>query len=229
MNTLDVEHLSVGQDEPIPAEWRHRLTERARSVFTKKSQIIVAQGSASDEVYLIDSGRVQFSIISKNGRETIFSELGAGYLFGELSAIDMKARSVSAISIENCHLYQISAHDFREFLMENSEAAFWITKQLARRTRYLTEKTFELATMSVSSRLQIELLRLGLENGEEDDVVMINSLPTHSALAARIGTHREAVTRELGLLADEGIVKQSGRQLTISSVQKLQKLLSRTR
>jgi CRP-like cAMP-binding protein len=54
-------------------------------------------------------------------------------------------------------------------------------------------------------------------------------MPTHADLAARIGTHREAVTRELNLLAGEGILRQSGRKVEILSVRRLQSLYDRIR
>ena len=223
---VDLSYLE--SDDPFPLAWREKLAPLARAVQAQKGQIVIAQGAASNDVYLIESGRVQFSILAKSGRETIFGELGPGHLFGELSAIDAQPRSVSATCIERCDFLQIRGEDFQTFLCETPRAGFWMAQKLAARSRFLTERAFELATMSVSGRLQIELLRLSLKNGVENDVAIIEAMPTHSALAARIGTHREAVTRELGLLSDEGIAKQSGRRLTILSVRKLQELFSRT-
>jgi CRP/FNR family transcriptional regulator, cyclic AMP receptor protein len=103
-----------------------------------------------------------------------------------------------------------------------------MARLFAVRVRNLTEKTFELSTMSVSSRLQSELLRQCIAAGIADDRSVIEKLPTHAELAARIGSHREAITRELGLLTSEGIVTQAGRKLTILSVSRLQALLHRT-
>jgi DNA-binding transcriptional regulator YhcF (GntR family) len=57
--------------------------------------------------------------------------------------------------------------------------------------------------------------------------VTIANLPTHAEFAARIGTHREAVTREFGTLKDEGVVAQSGRTLIVHSVRKLEALSAR--
>lgn len=36
-----------------------------------------------------------------------------------------------------------------------------------------------------------------------EDAVLVQPMPTHADLAARIGTSREAVSRELGLMAKE--------------------------
>src|SRR3546814_14121217 len=73
----------------------------------------------------------------------------------------------------------------------------------------------------------IELLRLALERPVDGDRCVIAPLPTHMELAARIGTHREAVTRELRLLHQEGIVGQQGRTLEIRSIERLRAALRR--
>jgi hypothetical protein len=59
--------------------------------------------------------------------------------------------------------------------------------------------------------------------------VLIADMPRHADLAARIGTHREAVTRELNLLAGDGILRQAGRKVELLSVSRLQALYDRMR
>src|SRR3546814_11547621 len=76
------------------------------------------------------------------------------------------------------------------------------------RIRLLTERIFELNTLAVRDRLHCELLRLCLAAGISDNRAVIEDAPTHSQIAARIGTHREAVTRELQQLTRKAIVAQ---------------------
>jgi hypothetical protein len=78
-------------------------------------------------------------------------------------------------------------------------------------------------TMSVSERQWMQSKGIP----QEEDRVEIARLPTHIEIAARIGTHREAVTRELRQLTREGHVRQKGRQLEIASRVALIDLLSR--
>jgi DNA-binding GntR family transcriptional regulator len=53
----------------------------------------------------------------------------------------------------------------------------------------------------------------------------IDPAPTHADLAARIGTHREAITREISHLIGEGILEQHQRRLTILDMEKLANLV----
>ena len=55
--------------------------------------------------------------------------------------------------------------------------------------------------------------------------MVIDPAPTHAELASRIGTHREAVTRELRFLAEHGIIRQHRRRLTVADMPGLARLV----
>jgi len=212
----------------LPPDLQERFLHRATLVRARAHQIILAEGSDTDEVYLITRGRVQVSIFSPNGRETILREMGPGRLIGELAALLGERRTASVLALENTEFACISAAAFRDFLAIEPGAGLWIAQQLASRVKNLTTKTREFATMPIGHRVQSELLRLAMHAGIEEDAGTIAALPTHADFAARIGTHREAVTRELGLLTREGIIAQSGRTLRILSISKLMAVAART-
>jgi len=212
----------------LPPDLQERFLQRATLVHVRARQIILAEGSDSDDVYLIRRGRVQVSIFSPNGRETILREMGPGRLIGELAALLGERRSASVVAIDSTEFARISAAAFRDFLAVEPGAGLWIAQQLAARVKNLTTKTREFATMPIGHRVQSELLRLAMHAGIREDAGLIPALPTHADFAARIGTHREAVTRELGLLAREGIITQSGRTLKILSVSKMMAVAART-
>jgi CRP/FNR family transcriptional regulator, cyclic AMP receptor protein len=225
-----LESMAGGQSASpgFPLALRDEFLSRARPFHARKGQIVIAEGTQSTDVYVIRSGKVQVSLFSEQGRETILRELGKDQIFGELAAIDLEPRSANIIALEDTAMAIVSGDEFLTFLAEVPAAGLWMAQLFATRVRNLTEKTFELATMSVSNRLQSELLRHCIVSGIAEDRSVIQRLPTHADLAARIGSHREAITRELGLLASEGIVSQAGRKLTILSVSRLQALLHRT-
>jgi len=220
--------LGLDREAILPPALNAALLARARRMPMRREQIIIADETQSTDVFLIIAGRVQISLLSSHGRETILREMGPGRIFGELAAIDGSPRSANVVAVENGVLAVLSGGEFRDFLSNVPEAGFWMAQQLAGRVRNLTEKVFELATMPVSNRLQSELARLAIVAGISADRSVIAQVPTHADLAARIGTHREAVTREIGLLTGDGIVTQKGRTMTINSVTRLQALRERT-
>ena len=213
----------------FPEHLRPFFLDRAANLMrARRGQIILAEGSISTEVYMIVSGAVQISLFSLHGRETILAVMGPNMLFGEMAALDAEPRSANVAAIDDAVLAHMPGEDFRKLLAEVPVAGFWMAQQLAARVRSLTAKTFELANLPVSSRIQSELLRIGKEVTEDGETATIAKFPTHADLAARVGTHREAVTRELGLLAKEGLVTQSGRTCKLLSLSQLQQLFQRT-
>jgi CRP/FNR family transcriptional regulator, cyclic AMP receptor protein len=208
---------------------RDYFVAHGRQISPPTAGIFLMEGSASTEAYYIESGIVQFARYAANGRHSILREMGPGETFGEMSALDGKPRSVSVLTKSGqCTFRQLTAQQYHALLIDHPEVALWLAMEMANRIRDLTDRTVELATMPVSSRLQSHLLRLCERDGIADDVAVIKTLPTHIELAAMIGTHREAVTRELNELSRAGIIAQASRRLTVNSVTELSRLLAKT-
>lgn len=217
-----------GSGRVMPPRLRDEFLARARQVAITRKQVILTEGSEDTDVFLLLSGRLQFSLVSPQGREVILREMGPGEMFGELSAIDGQPRSTNVVALVDGRLAQMSEADFAAMMGEVPEAGLWVARQLALRIRNLTDRAFELATLPVASRVQSELLRLAQEMAQSGaDEIEIRPMPTHADLAARVGTSREAVSRELGLLAQGGLLAQSGRTLRIGSITALHALYER--
>ncbi len=211
---------------PLPSlevtdDLRTAILSRAVLISAKRGQMIVTAGASSNDLYLILEGRVHVSLPSPSGRETVVREIMTNQVFGELSAIDYQPRSADVIAVENSKLAVLSSAKFVEMISEIPQASVWLAQHLSAQIRLLTSRIFELSTLATGSRLHCELLRLAIANGAAGDTAVIKRAPTHADFAARIGSNRETVTRELRLLNDEGVLEQTGRTLTIKSVAKL--------
>ena len=90
-----------------------------------------------------------------------------------------------------------------------------LLKHLAKQVRELTDRVFHLSIWTVKYRLYDELLKLGNYAESMATRVVIENFPTHSEIASRISTHREAVSKELSQLAKAGVIKQTGRTMVL--------------
>jgi hypothetical protein len=88
----------------------------------------------------------------------------------------------------------------------------------------MTERVFEVSTLVVRKRLILELLRRAEEIEPIDGEISINPAPTHFELAAKISTHREAVSREMSTLAKRGLIEKLGSRLMLHDVEALEML-----
>jgi CRP/FNR family transcriptional regulator, cyclic AMP receptor protein len=224
-----LESLAGGQsaNPGFPLALRDEFLARAHIVRVKRGQLLIAAGSDAKEVYLVVAGKVQASLIAPSGRETVLRDIGENLVFGELAALDGGERTTNVVALMDSSIARLSGADFNALLYAVPEAALWMSQNLAAQVRRLTERIYELSTMAVGSRVHCELLRLCIEHGIVSDQSKIEPAPTHAEFAARIGTNREAVTREFGLLADDGIIYQAGRKLTVLSIDKLGLLVRR--
>lgn len=227
--TSDDGRAAIGGAGALPPGLRDAFLARARLMKVRRGHIIIAEGSEATEVYLVRSGKVQVLLFSPHGREVILRDLGVDRIFGETAVIDRLPRSANIVALEDSLLANMRGDEFLDFLTAVPGAALWMAQMLAARVRDLTERAFELATLPVAARVHSELLRLADENVATGDYVLIRQMPRHADIAARIGTHREAVTREFNLLAGDGILRQSGRKVEILSVAKLRSLYDRMR
>ena len=209
----------------LPKGLGRRLWAAATKMSAAEGRTLVSLGAGSDSVYVVLKGRVQVTLYSMGGREVILRTLAEGALFGELAAIDGKPRSATIVAASDCTLAAIDGAVFREAVAADPESALWLARRLTAQIRDLTDRVFELNALRVSSRLHCELLRLCGEADPRATQVTIEPAPTHADLAARIGTHREAITREMGDLADKGILTQDRRRITIRDTRALARLV----
>jgi len=213
---------------PLPVALQEKLLERGRRFHVRRNQIVVTAGATDTDVFLVIEGVLQVSLMSARGRELTFRDIGPGALFGEMAAIEGQPRSATVTAMCDTTLALIRGEAFLDFLENVPGAGLWMARELSHHLRQTTDDLFQLATLPVNARIHCELLRLAHVAGVADDQAEISAAPTHSAIATRIGSHREAVTRELGSLARQGIIAQRGRSLTVLSISRLAEEIRRS-
>ena len=209
----------------LPGGLSAQLEPHCRVTAFRSGQTVIGHQDRTSDVFILLEGTVRVELHSLNGREIILADLSAVELFGEYAALDDESRSASVTATSHCRLARISGEVFRKALLSTPEAAEWIARRLVGRIRVLTERIFELNALAVRNRLHCELLRLCIGAGIKDNSARVAPAPTHVQLASRIGSHREAVTRELQYLQKQNIVVQQGRELDVKDVARLTEIV----
>ncbi len=209
----------------FPEPLGEQLAPHARIITRRNGQVIIDHQDESSDVFVVLDGSLRVELFSVNGREIILADIGKGDLVGEFAALDEMPRSATVTATGNCTLATIPGAAFKQAVLGDIRAAEWVVKRLTGRIRQLTERTFEMNALAVRSRLHCELLRLSLDAGVSENTSVISQAPTHQQIASKIGTHREAVTRELGYLQEQAITQQDGRTLTVCDVEKLAEIV----
>lgn len=198
-----------------------------RQTFQPGESIISHLDDRKLDVLFLLSGRARVNIYSSGGHKVSFREITPGAIFGELSAIDGEPRSATVEAIEPSSIAGMPRHVFQAALCDHPEFMAAVLKHLTKQVRSLTARVFEFSTMAVRNRLHSELLRMAVAQQTGNEATLSPNL-THDEMASRISTHREAVSRELSRLEEQGLIVKRGRQLHVADIGKLRSLVERS-
>jgi CRP/FNR family transcriptional regulator, cyclic AMP receptor protein len=204
----------------------HALEQACDWRDVQAGQEIVGHLDTSRLVGFLVEGRARSVIYAASGTVVAFGEIEPGAMFGEIAAIDGAPRTVGVEAVERCVVATLDHQRLLGLIQDEPAFARALLKQVCTNIRGLTERVIEFSTLPVNSRVQAELLRLAETTGRtKGAAIIIPDVPTHADFAARVSTHREAVTRELSRLVKIGILAKSEDGLAIKDVQRLRDLV----
>ena len=182
-----------------------------------KDTVVLMADEEGDTLFVIIRGQVKVTSFSESGKEVIFSILGQGDFFGDMSLLDGKPRSASVVTSEDSEICLLRRQDFNHIIEKNPGIALKLLKELTTRLRKADERIQSLALLDVSGRVAGILLQLAEESGRKtpDGGIHIRTRPTHQELANMVGTTRETVTRILKQMEARSYIILSGKSVTI--------------
>jgi CRP-like cAMP-binding protein len=184
--------------------------------------VIDYQAEGAD-VYFVFSGLARVVIVS-SGREMILRDIREGEYFGHYSAIDGKPRSAAIVAVTDSVVARMSAPVLWEAIHRHASVRENVLKDLVADIRTANQRAHEQANFDVRKRLCAELIRLSRTTGEGR--VVVSPPPTHAEFAARMSTHREAVTKTLSALEREGMIVRSPSAIVLSDAARLRRALA---
>lgn len=197
---------------------RTQLISNLTTKWYAKDEIILAADDESCSLYILLEGHAFATLYSEDGKMVAYRDLAPGDIFGELSAIDTLTRSTFVVARGAVRAGSLSGESVDNLLASSSSFSRQMLLHLTDSVRRMTDRLFETKTLVVRERLIAELIRRARRIDTEADCLALNDLPTHADLAAYIGTHREAVTRELGFLEKAGLIARLNRSLSLLSI-----------
>lgn len=179
------------------------------------------------KVYFVVHGAFRARLEAAIGRQVSFRHFTEGSHFGEIAALTNTPRSLSISAQIDGLLAECPGPAFLALMDGSAAFAAAVAAHLARTVLSLTDRVFELAVLEVRFRIYAELLRLAASGAPTDAGVLVIDAPTHKDIAESVGAQREAVTRELRILASEGLIRQTKRELLILDIDRLRELVRR--
>src|SRR4051794_6660858 len=102
------------------------LKELAAVIDSKKvseGETIFRAGDLGDCLYIVGSGTVELSIKDKVGEKVVLASVERNEIFGELSMLDTRPRSASAIALSDTELLMLDRDDLLLLFKKQPDAA----------------------------------------------------------------------------------------------------------
>ena len=164
--------------------------------------VLIREGEASDQLYVLLSGEVKVFTHKPNGREFVYNTLHPGEYFGEL-ALDGHPRSASVCAMSAIECLVIDGEDMRAMASANPDFLFQLVVKVMGLLRHATRILKGVALDDVYTRIlamiEEEAVRVG-------DVRHLPKCLTQQEIASRIGASREMVNHIFRDLARGGFV-----------------------
>ncbi|NNE72617.1 MAG: Crp/Fnr family transcriptional regulator [Acidimicrobiales bacterium] len=199
----------------LPTEALDGLLEATTTRDLRRGDVIFAEDDESDELYIVEEGRIAIANRSIDGRESVVALMEPGDLFGEMPLFDGMGRSAEARALERSKVAALPYAPVRELYERSPDQLWHVVAMLARRLRNMDSALADSVFLDVTGRTAKRLLELA---GDADEFV----LPiTQEELAGMVGASRERVNKAIASFVKLGWIEQVDRRYVITNRQQL--------
>ncbi len=175
-----------------------------RQKFPTKNMVF-QEGEPGDVLLVILSGKVKVVLSGKDGREFILTMLGPGNFFGEMAILEAAPRSATVMTMEPCEFLLIEQKHLVGLLKTQPLIAVKILKHLSLRLRKTNEQIRGLVMFDIYGRVGRCLLNLAeTQGGHANGQFVVPNRPSFQELAKMVGCSREALSRAIKSLKENG-------------------------
>jgi len=200
----------------------------ARAIARKASDrrfpakaVIIKQGDKTSAAFLLLAGRAHALAYGIEGQLVLLNEFLPGDFFGALATAVFSPDDADVIAVEAARAALFLAVDFVSLAETHGCVALVLSQSLLRQLQFASLRMRERTTLSAVGRVHAELLRLArLGDGRT-----IRPSPVLSALAVRVQSTRETVSRTINALERRGIIRREENALILVAPHRLEELV----
>jgi CRP-like cAMP-binding protein len=174
----------------------------AKEVRLEPQEMLFEQGQTGDALFAVQSGRLEVSVLSEDGRRLVLDVMRRGAILGEIALFDPGPRTATATAVVETRLLRITNRDMMDAISRSPDLAADMIRLAGQRMRSMNRQITEQALLPLGARLARKLIYLAAD--ETGDGVL---LPMSQAnLAEFVGGSREQVSKTLNEWKRAGIL-----------------------
>lgn len=189
-----------------------QLIAAGRLEWIPAGHLLIREGNAGEQLFLIISGQVRAFSRNNAGREVIYGTAGAGDVIGEM-ALDGGPRSANVVAVADTEVAIIEREVLREFIRANPDFALELMGRIIRRARVAMNSTRNMALLDTYGRL-VQVLEEIAQPSRPDGTRECAPI-SQVELAARVGCSHGMISRLVKDLARGGYVDFSRRRIVL--------------
>jgi CRP/FNR family transcriptional regulator len=183
-----------------------RLARIASLHTFRAGETIWEQGREADAFWVLARGQAKIYQLSPDAREQILRVVHPGESFGEAAALSGGAYPAHCQALARVTAIRFPARAFADLLRESPQLGLNVIVALSHLLRGFAGLVDALALRDVSARVAKYLLDLSVRSDSESITLDVNK----RALAARLGTVSETLSRTLRRFIDQGLIEVDG-------------------
>ena len=195
----------------LDKEEMSRLASIARHRTHQKGETILSEGEAVDALIILSQGSAKAYKLTSDGREQILYIFAQGDFFGERNLLGGRKSAYTVETLESARTCAFGREDFNDLLRSSPEIAIKIIHELEKRLERMEDTMHTMGVRSLDGRIGSMLLDFGEKYGEQTADGTLVRLPlSREGIANFLGIARETVSRKLGQLEGDGIIRSVG-------------------
>ena len=198
-----------------------RIAAQTKTLRVDRGTVLFQRGDPCGGFHVIVYGQVKLAFISRNGDEKVVDLLGAGQSFGEALMFMEKAHVVTAEALADSMLLYIPKQVVFEGIERDARFARSMIAGLSQRLHFLMGDLEGYSMRSGMQRVIGYLLRDELEDGGAGAALEVNLPAAKGVIASRLNLTQEHFSRILHDLSTAGLIRVSGRSISIPDVERL--------
>ena len=193
----------------------------------EKGEVLLAEGSPCERIFIVQSGRVKLYRMTSSGREQILEMLGPGDTCACNPGSAEWFCNATAEAALPSRVWYLSREQYVKMVQSNSKISRTLSRLFAERLRCFGALIEEVSLKDAKKRLVkflLDMLDKKLRQGGAGNEVLFISF-TREELAQRIGAARETAARHLHQLKRAKLIGIKPHQIIILNRPGLEKLL----
>jgi CRP-like cAMP-binding protein len=166
--------------------------------------LVMRPETATESLYFVVDGRIRLYRLTPTGEQVFQGELRSGDCLKCPKILCQRECHAFAEAIVDTTLEVLSKPLFDQLRRGSMLFNQTLVRELVDQMADLDRRLYENSVMPMRVRLHAELLRISRRR--RDGALIICPPPTHQDLASRIGSQREAVSKELKRLERDGVI-----------------------